>query len=333
MEIAGRKIGSDSPPYVVAEISGNHCGSLERAKELIRQAKMAGADAVKTQCYEPDTITLDIRRPDFIVQGGLWKGRTLYELYGKAHTPLGWHRELYTCAEGEGIPIFSSVFDRSSVDLLEHLGCPAYKIASFEVVDTPLIEYTARTGKPLIISTGLASDREIIDANLASGRRAAFLHCTSEYPGTIEHASLGKMHLIDQILMFNNPIGISDHTPGHAIPIAATALRAAVIEKHLKLSYGPRSEDDAFSLTPREFTAMVSAVKQTHEAMQVRPLQMEGRQMRRSLYVVADIDEGEPFTHDNIRSIRPGYGEAPRMLPRLIGQKAKKSYRKGDRLP
>jgi N-acetylneuraminate synthase len=321
------------PPYVIAEISGNHCGSIHRAKELIYQAKKAGADAVKTQCYDPDTITLDINRPDFIVQGGHWAGRSLYELYGKAHTPLGWHDELYHSAAAEGIPIFSSVFDRTSVDLLERLGCPAYKIASFEIVDTPLIEYVAKTGKPMIISTGLANDKEVLDANTASGRRAAFLHCTSEYPGTLEHASLSSMSMLDQLLEFHNPIGISDHTMGSLIPIAATALGAVIIEKHLKLPHGARSEDDAFSLTPKEFAAMVGAVRETHEAMKTRPLQTEGRQLRRSLYVVADIAKGEEFSHENVRSIRPGYGAPPRKLHQMIGQKAEKSYHRGDRLP
>lgn len=332
MEIAGRKIDHSHPPYLIAEISANHCGSLEKAKRLIKAAKMAGADAVKTQCYDPDTITLDICRPDFIVQNGLWKGRTLYELYSKAHTPLGWHRELYQCAKEEGIPIFSSVFDRTSVDLLEHLGCPAYKIASFEVVDTPLISYAAKTGKPMIISTGMASDKEVLDANTASGKKAAFLHCTSEYPGTVEHASLRGIHLLDQLLEFHNPIGISDHTLGHAVPIAATALGAVIIEKHLKLERHSGSEDDDFSLTPSEFAAMVTAVKQIHEAMIIRPLQIEGRQLRRSLYVVQDIKMGEEFSHENVRSIRPGYGMAPRHLNRMIGQKADRDYRKGDRL-
>lgn len=332
MEIAGRKIGLMQPPYIVAEISGNHCGSLSRAKELIRQARKAGADAVKTQCYTPDTITLDIKRPDFIVQDGLWKGRSLYELYGKAHTPLEWHEELYRVAEAEGIPIFSSVFDRTSVDLLESLGCPAYKIASFEIVDTPLIEYVTKTGKPMVISTGLASNREIIEADIASNRKAAFLHCTSEYPGTVEYASLGRMAMIDQLLRFNSPIGISDHTVGIEVPVAATALKAAIIEKHLKMDYGPESEDAEFSLTPEQFSNMCEAVRRTHEALTIRPVPQASRQLRRSLYAVADIKEGEEFTEENIRSIRPGYGAAPKMLPRLLGQRSPKNYRKGDRL-
>lgn len=332
MEIAGRKISSQERPYLVAEVSSNHCGSLERAKRLIQAAKKAGADAVKTQCYEPDTITLNINRSDFIVQNGLWKGRTLHELYGKAHTSMDWHPTLYRTAQEEGIPIFSSVFDSTGVDLLESIGCPAYKIASFEVVDTPLIELVAKTGKPIIISTGLASDREIVDANIASGKRAAFLHCTSEYPGTVEHANLGRIHHIDKLLGFCNQIGISDHTPGYAIPIAATAMRVAIIEKHLRLETGPASEDKEFSLTPETFAGMVTAVRQIHEAMQDREIGGGGRQFRRSLYAVADIKEGESFTHDNIRSIRPGYGLPPRLLLRMVGQRATKDYRKGDRL-
>ncbi len=333
MDIGGRIIGGYMPPYIVAEISCNHCGSIDRAKRLIAAAKKAGADAVKTQCYDPDTITLDINRPDFIVQGGLWQGRTLYELYGKAHTPLGWHQELYRTAQDEGIPIFSSVFDRTSVDLLEHLGCPAYKIASFEVVDTPLIEYVAKTGKPMIISTGMATDKEILDANVASNRKAAFLHCTSEYPGTVEYASLDRISHIDQLLEFHSPVGISDHTAGTAVPIAATALRASIIEKHIKLASGPKSEDSLFSLDPEEFREMTDIVRVMHGAMIIRPSNGESRQMRRSLYVVKDIEAGESFTHDNVRSIRPGYGAPPKMLHRMIGQKAGKPYHKGDRLP
>ena len=332
MDIAGHKVGSGQRPFVIAEISGNHCGSIERAKRLIKAAKYAGADAVKTQCYEADTLTLNINRPDFIIQEGLWRGRSLYELYGKACTPMGWHEELYNYAKAEKITIFSSVFDRSGVDLLEHLGCPCYKIASFEMVDTPLISYAAKTGKPLIISTGLACNNEIIEANIASGQKAAFLHCTSEYPGTIEHANLGRAKEIDLLLGFNNIIGISDHTLGYAIPIAATALGINIIEKHLKLTYGPESEDDPFSLTPEVFKTMTIAVKQIYEALQVRQTNGSSRQLRRSLYVVEDIEAGAEFTLYNVRSIRPGYGLPPKFLNQLIGQKAKKSFRRGDRL-
>src|ERR1035437_3252384 len=255
MKIGNREIGGNEPPYCIAEISGNHCGEIKNAIELIKQAKIAGADAVKTQCYEPDTLTLNIKKPDFIVQDGLWKGRTLWDLYSKACTPFSWHKELYHVAKEEGIPIFSSVFDRSGVDLLESLECPCYKIASFEIVDLPLIEYAAATEKPLIISTGLAKDSEILEANEASRGRAAFLHCTSDYPGNIETADLGRMTHIDILLGFKNPVGISDHTTGTIVPIMATTLRAAIIEKHLMLD-NTKSEDDSFSLTRGMFTVM-----------------------------------------------------------------------------
>ena len=332
MKIAGRTIGGTEPPYCVAEISCNHCGSLDKAVQLIVEAKRAGAHAVKTQCYEASTLTLNIKKPDFIVQDGLWKGRTLWDLYSKACTPPDWHKELYDVARSEGIEIFSSAFDRRGVDLLESLGCPAYKIASFEVVDLPLIEYAAKTGKPLIISTGLASDREILEANEASGYRAAFLHCTSDYPGTVESADLGRIGHIDTLLGFKCPIGISDHTQGNLVPIAATALRVAIIEKHLKLDISG-SEDDLFSLTQTEFAAMVRAVHQTHEALkEQKPTNGASKQFRRSLYAVKPIKAGDRYTEANIRSIRPGYGLPPKMLPTLLGKKANRSFRAGERL-
>jgi|ERR1035437_213833 pseudaminic acid synthase len=334
MKIGNREIGGNEPPYCIAEISGNHCGEIKNAIELIKQAKIAGADAVKTQCYEPDTLTLNIKKPDFIVQDGLWKGRTLWDLYSKACTPLCWHKELYHVAKEEGITIFSSVFDRSGVDLLESLGCPCFKVASFEISDLPLIEYAAATEKPLIISTGLATDQEIIDANEATGRtadgRAAFLHCTSDYPGTIETADLSRIGHIDWLLGFNNPVGISDHTTGTIVPIMATTLRAAIIEKHLKLP-DIKSEDDSFSLNCWTFAAMAYSVKATHKALGKQEPN-GSKQFRRSLYAVKPIKEGEKYTKENIRSIRPGYGLPPKMLPRLLGKKAKKAFRTGDAL-
>lgn len=333
MKIGNRVIGDGNPPATIAEISGNHLGSLANAIQLVKEAKKVGADFIKTQCYEPDTITLNCNKLDFIVQDGLWREKTLFDLYSKTHTPFAWHKELYDVAHSEGIPIFSSVFDRSSVDLLESLGCPAYKIASFEVADLPLIEYAASTGKPLIISTGLAKDQEILEANEASGYKAAFLHCTSEYPGTVENADLGRIAHIDHLLGFRNPIGLSDHTAGVMIPIAATALRVAIIEKHLKLKNHSKSEDDSFSLTPHEFEALVAAVNLTHEALKERKNSSNGsRQFRRSLYAVQNIQSGELFTEDNIRSIRPGFGMPPKMYPKMLGKKAKKNYRRGDPL-
>jgi pseudaminic acid synthase len=331
IKIDGRKIGPLNPPYVVAEISGNHGGSLENAKRLIAEAKKAGADAVKTQCYEPSTITLDCKKPDFIIQDGLWRGRTLFELYEGAHTPFSWHKDLMRVAKDEGISIFSSVFDSTSVDYLSSLGAPAFKIASFEIVDIPLIAHASKTGKPIIISTGLANDREILDAEEAA-RGAIFLHCTSEYPGTVDHANLGRIMHLDTLMGFRNPIGISDHTMGTLIPTMATALGAVMIEKHIKLP-GIKTEDEKFSMTPDAFQNMVRGVHLAYMAMQDRPLERNpSRQMRRSLYAVRDIKEGEEFSMENIKSIRPGYGLPPKMLPELIGKSARKAFRRGEPL-
>lgn len=333
MKIAGRQIDGNHSPYIVCEISGNHGGSLVRAKELIKAAKRAGADAVKTQCYEPDTITLNINKLDFIIQSGLWAGRTLYELYESAHTPFAWHPELYALAKDLQITIFSSVFDYSSIELLEKLGCPAYKIASMEIVDTPLIRRAASTNKPLIISTGMASMVEIHEANQAAGDNdTAFLHCTSEYPAAAERAGLGDMvNLIAQLR--TREVGVSDHTVGPVVPIAATALGATVIEKHIRLNGDRSSEDATFSLDERQFTEMVKLVRSTWEAIKEQDIVANpSRQLRRSIYAIADIDEGEPFTYDNIKSIRPGYGMSPKALPRLLGKRARQKFKRGDRI-
>lgn len=332
MEIDGVKIGAKFPPYVIAEISCNHGGDFQNAKRLIKLAKAANASACKTQCYEPQTITLNLNKPDFIVQDGLWKGRTLWELYKTAHTPFKWHPDLYKIAKDEKITIFSSVFDKSAVDYLEGLDCPAYKIASMEIVDIPLIEYVASTGKPMIISTGMANDREILDAKEAAGEQSAFLHCMSEYPGTIETSNLGGIRHL-QALLPDKTIGLSDHSEGSLAPIAATALGASIIEKHFGKLPGVKSEDDAFSMSVQEFARMVVYVKQTYAAMQ--ETQGEGnptRQVRRSLYAIDDIKKGETFTEKNIGSIRPGFGLPPKMLPSLLGRRAQQDYRKGDAL-
>lgn len=331
MEIDGVKIGVKYPPYVIAEISCNHGGTLENAKKLIWLAKLAEASAVKTQCYEPQTITMEMNKPDFILQDGLWKGRTLWELYKKAHTPFHWHPDLYKMARDEKITIFSSVFDKTAVDYLEKLDCPAYKIASMEIVDTPLIAYAASTGKPMIISTGMASDQEILEAHQVAPK-AAFLHCMSEYPGTIETSNLGGIvHLMD--LLPHNLVGISDHTASTLIPIAAVATGACLIEAHLGHLKGVESEDDEFSFDSEGFALMALQARQTYAAMQpVSGVGNPTRQVRRSLYAIADIKKGEPFTEANIRSIRPGYGLPCRLLPGLLGRKASQDYRRGDPL-
>lgn len=331
MEIEGVKIGSKHPPYVIAEVSCNHGGKLENAKKLIKLAKAANASAVKTQCYEPQTITMNMNKPDFIVQDGLWKGRTLWELYKTAHTPFSWHPDLYKVAKDSNITVFSSVFDKTAVDWLEKLDCPAYKIASMEIVDIPLIEYAASTGKPMIISTGMASDGEILDAYRAAPR-AAFLHCMSEYPGTIETSNLGGIKHLQRLLP-DNLVGISDHTVSTLIPIAAVALGACIIEAHFGHLKGVESEDDEFSFDALGFAEMVGYARQTFAAMQATP--QDGnptRQVRRSLYAIEDIKKGEPFTKTNIGSIRPGFGLPCKMYPSLMGRKASQDYRRGDPL-
>ncbi len=335
MQIANRTIGNFLKPYVIAEVSCNHGGDLSTALELIEAARWAGASAVKFQAYTPDTITLDCRKPDFIIQDGLWKGKTLYDLYKKAHTPFEWFPKLFKEAEKVGIPIFASVFDRSSVEMLDGLGCPAFKIASMELVDTPLIAYAARRGKPLIISTGMGSKQDISEARKVAGNcPVAFLHCTSEYPQTVEWSDLGGINRLRSLLGDGIPVGVSDHTPGNMIvAVAATAMGAAIIEKHLKPLASVGTEDDEFSLDPDMFKTMVELIDTTYEAVQQREFTANpSRQLRRSLYAVADIAEGEPFTETNVRSIRPGFGVAPKHLPRLLGKRADKAYRKGDRI-
>lgn len=338
MRIGDREIGNYLLPYIVAEISCNHLGDINLAMELIEAARWAGAHAVKFQAYTPDTLTLDCAKPDFIVQEGLWRGRTLYELYSKAYTPWDWFPKLFKHAQKCGITCFASVFDPSSVDMLEQLGCPVYKIASMEIVDTPLIKYAAKTGKPMIISTGMANEHEIISAYAAAGsnNNVAFLHCTSEYPQSVQLSYLSRINEIRGCWRegADIPVGISDHTNGAClIPVAATAMGVAVIEKHLKLKGHTGSEDEAFSLNPDDFQAMVEGVTVIHEAMKPHEItDNPSRQLRRSLYAVADIAEGEVFTEANVRSIRPGFGLAPRYKSMLLGKKADKKYRKGDRI-
>ena len=331
MEIAGRKLGGKERPYIVAEISGNHAGDIKNAIRLIKEAKAAGADAVKTQCYSPDSMTLDCDKIDFIVQDGLWAGQSLYELYTKACTPPEWHETLYKAAADEGITIFSSVFDVRDLDLLEKLGCPAYKIASFEIVDLPLVAEVATIGKPMIISTGLASSKEVVEAaEVIEGTEACFLHCTAGYPASVDKAGLDRIGSLQTLLDGKYLIGISDHTEDLMVPIAATAKHVAMIEKHLRLD-DVVGEDYDFSLNPEDFETMVEAVKLVHAGCRYeQTVRGPLRQFRRSLYAVEDIEEGEALTIDNIRSIRPGFGLAPKFIAEVLGTAAKKSYKRGD---
>lgn len=336
MKIAGREIGPGQPPYVVAEISCNHRGDIKEAYLLMEAAKEAGADAVKFQCYTPDTITLDCSLPDFIVKDGPWKGRNLYDLYKKAQTPFHWLAPLFQYAKNRGITAFASVFDRTSIDLLEKLGCPAYKIASMEITDLPLIRYAAVTRKPLIISTGMASNEEIHEASFAAdiGRTRkdiAFLACVSSYPADVSDSGLSRLKFLQQYAFKS---GISDHTLSWEVPVAATALGAQIIEKHFTDSRFNGSEDAAFSLEPDEFKEMCQKVRAIWQAMQPSEAKSEesSRQLRRSLYVVADMRAGEQFTEQNVRSIRPSYGLPPKNLPYILGQRAIKDIKRGTAL-
>ena len=333
MEINGRKIG-EGAPYIVAEISGNHCGDYFQCSDLISAAAWAGADAVKVQCYTPATITLDCDKPDFVIQEGPWKGRTFYELYQKAHTPFEWFHDLFQAAKVQGITLFSSIFDKTSVDMLEKLECPAYKIASMECVDIPLIKYAGKTGKPLIISTGMASGEEILEAIRAVGHENfCLLHCVSGYPTRVEEANLWRIEDLRRLPFRQARVGLSDHTKGIEVPIAATALGAVMIEKHIKNS-NTISEDSKFSLAPKEFKVMSKAVRSVWGAMLAsEPKSQESsKQYRRSLYVVKDTKKGEIFTQDNIRSIRPNYGLPPIYFDDILGKKAAQDIERGTAL-
>jgi len=327
--IQGKKIGGANPVYIIAELSANHNQSFDKAVQLIRAAKDAGADAVKLQTYTADTITIACDRPEFRIQGTLWNGRTLHDLYGEAYTPWEWQPKLKRIANDLGLDLFSSPFDASAVDFLEGMGVPAYKLASFELVDIPLIEKMARTGKPLIISTGMATVEEIEEAVLAARRagatQIALLKCTSSYPAPPEEMNLRTIPELSR--RFDVPSGLSDHSMTVAVPIAAVALGACIIEKHLTLSRSEPGPDSAFSLEPHEFKQMVDAVRTAEKALGgihfgVSAREASSRVFRRSLYVVQDIKRGESFTTANVRSIRPAHGLHTRHLHEILGRSA-----------
>ncbi|MBM3527040.1 MAG: pseudaminic acid synthase [Alphaproteobacteria bacterium] len=337
--IAGRKIGPGEPPYVIAELSGNHNGQLGRAIEILRAAAAAGADAVKLQTYTADTITIDHDGPGFRIEGGLWNGRTLHELYREAHTPWEWHAALFEEGRKLGVAVFSSPFDFTAVDFLETLGAPAYKIASFEAVDLPLIRKAAATGKPLIVSTGMADDVEIGEALAAARdggcRELLLLHCVSGYPTPVEEANL---HTIGELSKrFGAAVGLSDHTLGIEVPIAAVALGAVAIEKHVTLDRSAGGPDAAFSLEPAELAQMVRGVRAAALALgragfERKPSEQANVQFRRSLYVVKDIPVDGVLTEENVRSIRPGFGLPPKHWPEVLGRRARRALRRGEPL-
>lgn len=341
MRIGNTNIGGDNRVFIIAELSANHNGSLKNAIDTIRAAKKTGADAIKFQTYTAETITLDVKdNDDFKIKGGtLWDDRYLFDLYKEAYTPWEWHPELFRIAKEEGLECFSSPFDKTAVDLLESLSAPAYKIASFEITDIPLIEYVASKGKPVIISTGIAEEEDIrlaLDACRRMGNSdLSLLKCTSSYPAPIEEANM--IMIPDFIKRFNVIAGLSDHTMGTTVPVVATALGAKIIEKHFILDRSIGGPDAAFSLNQQEFTDMVRAVREAEAATGVvdyklTAKQAKGKDFSRSLYVAEDIVAGEIITEENVRSVRPGFSLHPKYMKSLIGQKAKTSMKKGSRI-
>ncbi|MEW6195426.1 MAG: pseudaminic acid synthase [Bacteroidota bacterium] len=340
IQIGNFTINDKSPTFIVAELSANHNQDFDIAIKTIKAAKECGADAIKLQTYTPDTITLDCQNEYFqINQGTLWDGTTLYQLYQKAYTPWEWQPKLKQYAEELGLACFSSPFDKSAVDFLENMNVPAYKIASFEIVDIPLIEYTASKGKPVIISTGIALEDDIQEAIDACKRmnnnQIILLKCTSEYPTPVEDANLNSIHYIRK--KFGLPVGLSDHTLETTVPIAAVALGACMIEKHLIFDKTILSPDAKFSLTPDLFKEMVDSVRYTEKALGKSSLflskkVLKSKEHSRSLFAVKDIKEGELFTEDNIKSIRPAFGLHPKYLKDLLGNKSKREIKRGTPL-
>ena len=335
--IDGKKIGPDFPPYIIAELSANHNGDINRAFEILEMAKRCGADAIKIQTYTQDTLTIDCDKPEFKVKGGLWDGRTLYDLYTEAHMPWEWHKPLFEKAKELGITIFSSPFDFTAVDLLEELGAPAYKIASFEAIDLPLIEYVAKTGKPMIISTGMANEEEIREAvetaKNAGCKELIVLHCVSGYPAPASDYNLATIP--DMAKRFDVLTGLSDHTIDNTTAITSVALGACLIEKHVTLDRNGGGPDDSFSLEEPELFQLCRDAKIAWEALgKVNYERKESEKgnlvFRRSLYAVKDIKVGELFTNENVRSIRPGYGLAPKYITEVIGLAAKTDMKLGQ---
>ena len=326
--------------FIVAELSANHNGSIEIAKETIKAARKAGADAIKLQTYLPETMTIDSELPDFTINNGsIWDGENYFSLYKKAYTPWEWHKELFDVAKAEGLVCFSTPFDRSAVDFLESLDNPIYKIASFEITDINLIEYVASKGKPIIISTGIANKNDI-DLAIKTIRKTGndqitVLKCTSSYPAPLNEANLSLMAQIKK--EFNVEIGLSDHTLGVMAPVVATSLGARVIEKHFILEKSIGGPDASFSLEPPEFKEMVEAVRMAESSLgnaeyNLTKKQFAGRQFSRSLYIIKDVSKGEIISLENVKAIRPGFGLHPKYLNEILGKKFKSSFQKGTRL-
>lgn len=339
MQIGKFEINKNSNVFIIAELSANHNGSLETAIKTIQAAKKAGADCIKLQTYRADTITIDCNKEDFIIKGTLWDKRKLYELYLEAFTPWEWHEKLFEVAYNEGLECFSSPFDFSAVDFLEKLNVPAYKIASFEITDIPLIEYVASKGKPIILSTGIANNEDI-ELALEACRRVgnndiALLKCTSSYPAPIEEANMCMVK--DLAEKYNVISGLSDHTLGPIVPVVATVFGAKIIEKHFILDRSIGGPDAQFSLNEFEFSEMVKSIRQAEKAIgqidyNLTDKQISGRDFSRSLYAVKDIKIGESFTSENVKSIRPGFGLHPKYYNKLLQNVSKREIKCGDRI-
>ncbi len=339
MKIGNFTLSESSPAFIIAELSANHNGSIETAIETIRAAKRAGADCIKLQTYTADTMTIDSDKDDFTIKGTIWAGQNLYKLYQQAYTPWEWHEQLFKVAEEEGLACFSSPFDHSAVDFLETLNAPAYKIASFEITDIPLIEYVASKGKPVIISTGIATADDIqlaVDTcRKAGNENIALLKCTSSYPAPIEEANMVMVK--DLAKRYGVMAGLSDHTMGSTVPMVAVCFGAKIIEKHFILDRSIGGPDATFSMNEGEFTEMVRAVREAEKAIGVvdynlTPLQEKGRVFSRSLYAVKDIQKGELISAENVRSIRPGFGMHPRFYNEILGKTANTDISRGSRI-
>ncbi len=339
MKLPGVEFGADFPPYIIAELSANHNGDINTAFRLIEIAKESGADAIKIQTYRPDTITIDCNKEDFQIKDGLWKGKSLYQLYEWAHTPWEWHQKLFEKAKEVGITMFSSPFDFTAVDLLEELDAPAYKIASFELVDLPLIRYVASKGKPMIMSTGMADEHEIqeaIDAAYGAGcKELVVLHCVSGYPAPAEDYNLATIP--DMAKRFNVITGLSDHTIDNTTAVASVVLGANIIEKHITLDRNGGGPDDSFSLEPKDLVALCRDAKTAWMALgrvnyERKESEKGNLKFRRSLYVVKDVKKGEKLTSENVKSIRPGYGMAPKYYDDILGKHARVDLKYGTPL-
>lgn len=337
--INGRKIGTSHPPYIIAELSANHNGNIERAFETIKAAHDSGADAIKIQTYTADTMTIDCDTEEFMIRGGLWDGYKLYDLYKWAETPFEWHKAIFDYAASVGITLFSTPFDESAVDLLESLDTPAYKIASFEATDLPLIRYVASKGKPMIMSTGMCSEQEIEDAVSAAReggcKELVLLHCISSYPAPMDQANLKQMPNL--ALRFNSLPGLSDHTLGTTASVAAVGLGACLIEKHFTLSRQDKGPDSEFSIEPAELKSLCLDARDAwaalgHAGFERQKAEESGKRYRRSIYFVKDMRAGQVIGESDIRRIRPGYGLAPKHFDEVIGRRVKVDVERGTAL-